>query len=98
MAVISAVDVDEVKIYEIVNTAGEENYTEDFIVVLPEHYKIKPISFSEVGLINARPGAKCYTDPCCVTEIEMYGKLERKFVKDDYDPKEYIKKIEENQI
>lgn len=96
--VIQAVDVDEVKIYEIINTAGKESITEDFIVVLPEHYGYKPISFVDVGLINARPGAKCYTEPVCVTEIEMYGKLEKKLIKDKYDPKEFIKKIEENQI
>ena len=77
---IYAGDIDDIIITQVVST--EEDYTKDIIITFPEKYGIKPISFMDIGLINAKPDIIGYTNAKHEINqvlITFYGKHQYKF-------------------
>lgn len=75
---IEPLTVDEVTITEVINK--ELNCTTDIVVEFPEYWNLKPVSFTEVGLYNAKGDLKENTNGVTpITTIEFFGKLQKRY-------------------
>ena len=68
---------EEIKIVEKIDS--KNNCVKDYVIVFPESFGIKPISFVKTGLINHKDFAKEYRDEngTPVVTLSFYGNLER---------------------
>ena len=68
----------EITITEVIDK--EHNLTTDIVVEFPEYMNLKPISFAEVGLGNAKGNLKESKEGTCpITTIDFLGKLQKRY-------------------